>query len=106
APASESLPARSRLRRGIMPLTVQAGPVRWRDIVRIHRLEFPFPVNYACQAVWGACFAVAAPSGLLAGPVLLTLLASLILLVAQNPLNAAGDLVADSAVPGKVSIGT
>jgi 4-hydroxybenzoate polyprenyltransferase len=78
---------------------------RWRALVRIHRLEYPYPVNYLCHAGWGACYAVAGPGGLLTGPVLLAVAANFILLVAQNPLNAAGDMYADDGTPGKRGIG-
>src|SRR5947208_1965519 len=71
-----------------------AYPGRWRALVRIHRLEYPFVVNYLCYAGWGACYAVAGPAGLLTGPVLLAAAANFILLVAQNPLNAALDMYA------------
>jgi len=72
--------------------------------VRIHRLEYPFAINYLCHAGWGACYAVAGPAGLLTGPVLLAVAANYILLDAQNPLNAACDMDADARHSGKQDI--
>jgi len=77
----------------------------WRALVRIHRLEYPFAINYLCHAGWGACYAVADPAGLFTGPVLLAVAANFIMLVAQNPLNAACDMDADARHPGKQDIG-
>ena len=77
----------------------------WSDVRRIHRLEYPFPVAYACHALWGACYAVTAPGQLLAVPVILALLAAVLPIDAQNPINAALDMAGDMAHVGKSSIG-
>jgi 4-hydroxybenzoate polyprenyltransferase len=87
------------------PVPVRTAPSRVRDVVRIHRLEFPFPISYLAHAAWGACLGVSGPAGLLSGPVLLAMAANLLLVIAQNPLNAAIDISADARVPGKSGIG-
>ncbi|GLF95043.1 UbiA family prenyltransferase [Streptomyces yaizuensis] len=75
-----------------------------RDLCRVHRLEFPFPVAYLCHALWGACFAAGAPRQLVQPAVLLAVLANLIPLIAQNVLNAAMDISADARTPGKTGV--
>jgi len=75
-----------------------------RDLLRVHRLEFPFPLAYVCHALWGACYAATSPEQLLRAPVLLAVLANLIPLVAQNVLNAAIDIPVDARTPGKSGI--
>ncbi|TWP46963.1 hypothetical protein FKR81_33445 [Lentzea tibetensis] len=75
-----------------------------RDVVRVHRLEYPFPVAYLCHVLWGAAYAASAPSDLLKPLVLLVIVANLIPIVAQNLLNGAFDVQADSRNPGKGGI--
>lgn len=87
-----------------MPLTAARRAAWSRDVIRVHRLEFPFPVAYVCHALWGACYAATPPERLLRGPVLLAVLANLIPLVAQNVLNAAMDIPIDVRTPGKSGI--
>ncbi|WP_440103607.1 UbiA prenyltransferase family protein [Streptosporangium sp. H16] len=77
---------------------------RGRAALRIHRLEYPFPAVYACHVLWGACFAMTSPGQLLAVPVLVTLLANLLGIISQNPLNAALDVRADTSTQGKGDI--
>jgi 4-hydroxybenzoate polyprenyltransferase len=74
---------------------------RWRDVVRIHRLEYPFPVNYLCHAVVGACYAVSDVAQLFTTPVLLVIIANLLSIVGGNPLNAAVDISTDAHTEGK-----
>ncbi|MFS0694432.1 UbiA family prenyltransferase [Streptomyces nitrosporeus] len=75
-----------------------------RDLYRVHRLEYPFPVAYMCHALWGACYAASEPGQLLRPPVLLAVVANLIPLVAQNVLNAATDIAVDARTAGKSGI--
>lgn len=75
-----------------------------RDLHRVHRLEYPFPIAYLCHALWGACFAATSLGQLLRVPVLVAVAANLITLVAQNVLNAAMDIPADSRTPGKSGV--
>ncbi|MBP2326448.1 4-hydroxybenzoate polyprenyltransferase [Kibdelosporangium banguiense] len=77
-----------------------------RDLVRVHRLEYPFPVIYLCHALWGAAYAVTTPASLLALPVVLAIVANLMPLVTQNLLNGLLDVEADTHTPGKGSIAT
>lgn len=73
-----------------------ARGTRWRDIVVIHRLEFPFPVSYLAQASWGACLAVTSAGQLLDAPALLAIVANLLLVTAGLALNTAVDVRTDS----------
>jgi 4-hydroxybenzoate polyprenyltransferase len=77
---------------------------RWRDVVRIHRLEYPFPVHYLCHAVLGACYAASNIQQLLTTPVLLSITANLLSIVGGNPLNAAVDIATDAHTQGKRDI--
>jgi len=77
---------------------------RWRDVVRIHRLEYPFPVHYLCHAVLGACYAASDVQQLFTGPVLLSIIANLLSIVGGNPLNAAVDISTDTHTHGKRDI--
>jgi 4-hydroxybenzoate polyprenyltransferase len=77
---------------------------RWRDVVRIHRLEYPFPVNYLCHAVLGACYAANDVQQLFTAPVLLSIIANLLSIVGGNPLNAAVDVSTDAHTQGKRDI--
>ena len=77
---------------------------RWRDVVRIHRLEYPFPVNYLCHAVLGACYAASDVHQLSTAPVLLSIIANLLSIVGGNPLNAAVDVSTDAHTEGKRDI--
>lgn len=87
-----------------MSLTATRRAPWARDLIRVHRLEFPFPAAYVCHALWGACYAATSPQQLLRAPVLLAVLANLIPLVAQNVLNAAVDIPIDARTPGKSGI--
>ncbi len=77
---------------------------RWRDVVRIHRLEYPFPVHYLCHAVLGACYAASDVQQLFTAPVLLAILANLLSIVGGNPLNAAVDISTNAHTQGKRDI--
>jgi 4-hydroxybenzoate polyprenyltransferase len=77
---------------------------RGRDVVRVHRLEYPFPLHYLCHAVVGACYAAVHMGQLAAAPVVLVLIANLLVIIAGNPINAAADLTVDAKTPGKVDI--
>ncbi|HKR52445.1 MAG TPA: UbiA family prenyltransferase [Pseudonocardiaceae bacterium] len=77
---------------------------RWRDVVRIHRLEYPFPVNYLCHAVVGACYAANDVTQLFTAPVLLAITANLLSFIGGNPLNAAVDISSDAHTEGKRDI--
>ncbi|OQO89882.1 4-hydroxybenzoate polyprenyltransferase [Saccharomonospora piscinae] len=67
-----------------------------RDLAAVHRLEFPFWLNTLCQALFGACFAVTAPAGMLAvGPVLVVV-ANVVLMEAGLVLNSVADLDSDA----------
>ncbi len=76
----------------------------WPAVRRVHRLEYPFPLAYACHGIWGAAYAVATPAGLLSLPVILAVVAAIIPIVAQNPLNAGQDIRSDSVHSGKHGI--
>jgi 4-hydroxybenzoate polyprenyltransferase len=67
-----------------------------RDAVTVHRLEFPYPINYLCYAGWGACFAAGAPGRLLDADALAAVLANLLLIVAGLALNTAADVRTDA----------
>ncbi|MER7046406.1 UbiA family prenyltransferase [Streptomyces jumonjinensis] len=87
-----------------MPLTSDRRSRRARDLYRVHRLEFPFPIAYLCHALWGAGFAATSPQQLAHPLVLLAVLANLIPLIAQNVLNAAMDIPIDARTPGKTGV--
>lgn len=87
-----------------MSLTATRRAPWARDLYRVHRLEFPFPVAYVCHALWGACYAATEPGQLVRAPVVLAVVANLIPLVAQNVLNAAMDIPVDARTPGKSGI--
>jgi 4-hydroxybenzoate polyprenyltransferase len=67
----------------------------WRDIAVLHRLEFPLPVSYLCQATWGACFAAGGVKGLLHASVPAAITANLLLIVSGLALNNAVDIPTD-----------
>ena len=77
---------------------------RWHDVVRIHRLEYPFPINYLCHAVLGACYAASDVQQLFTAPVLLSISANLLSIVGGNPLNAAVDVSTDAHTEDKRDI--
>jgi 4-hydroxybenzoate polyprenyltransferase len=77
---------------------------RWRDVVRIHRLEYPFPVHYMCHAVLGACYAVSDVQQLFTAPVLLSIIENFLSIVGGNPLNASVDILTDARTQGKRDI--
>jgi lycopene elongase/hydratase (dihydrobisanhydrobacterioruberin-forming) len=72
-----------------------ADPTAWRDVLAVHRLEFPFPVNYLCYATCGACFAAGDAARLLDLPALAAIIANLLLIVAGLALNTAADVRTD-----------
>lgn len=72
-----------------------ADPTAWRDVLAVHRLEFPFPVNYLCYATCGACFAAGDAARLLDRPVLAASIANVLLIVAGLALNTAVDVRTD-----------
>ncbi|GAA5159627.1 hypothetical protein GCM10023321_41050 [Pseudonocardia eucalypti] len=74
------------------------------DLLRLHRLEYPFPVIYLCHVGWGACYAVASVAELPRPATLITMLANLLPFVAMNALNSALDIKADAATAGKRSV--
>jgi lycopene elongase/hydratase (dihydrobisanhydrobacterioruberin-forming) len=76
----------------------------WRDVLRIHRLEYPFPVHYLCHAVLGACYAASNVQQLFTGPVLLCIIVNLLSIVGGNPLNAAVDISTDAHTQDKRGI--
>lgn len=76
----------------------------WRDVLRIHRLEYPFPIHYLCHAVVGACYAVSNVQQLFTGPVLFCIVANLLSIVGGNPLNAAVDISTDAHTQDKRDI--
>jgi 4-hydroxybenzoate polyprenyltransferase len=80
------------------------GGQRARDVIRVHRLEYPFPAIYLCHVLWGAAYAATKPLDLLTIPVALAVVANLIPLIAQNLLNGALDIEADARNPGKGGI--
>lgn len=73
----------------------------WRDIRAVHRLEFPFPLNYVCYASLGACLAAGDLAELAEPAVLAAVAANLLLIVAGLPLNTAADVDTDQRHPEK-----
>lgn len=80
-----------------MPRVAQAPTWRqaWRDIVVIHRLEYPLPVTYLCYAGWGACFAISDGQHSIDAVVLLAITANTLIIVAALALNTAVDIHTD-----------
>ena len=76
----------------------------WRDVARIHRLEYPFPIHYLCHATLGAAYAVSDVQQLFNTTVLLAILANLLAIVGGNPLNAAVDISTNAKTKGKGDI--
>jgi len=76
----------------------------WRDVVRIHRLEYPFPVHYLSHAVLGACYGASDVQQLFTAPVLLSIIANLLSIVGGNPLNAAVDISTNAHTQDKRDI--
>jgi lycopene elongase/hydratase (dihydrobisanhydrobacterioruberin-forming) len=70
-----------------------------RDVLAVHRLEFPFSVNYLCYASWGACFAVGDAEQPPELPVLGAVIMNLLLIVAAMALNTAVDVRTDEQHP-------
>jgi lycopene elongase/hydratase (dihydrobisanhydrobacterioruberin-forming) len=66
-----------------------------RDVLAVHRLEFPFPVNYVCYASWGACFAAGDVAALADPAVAAAVVANLLLITAGLVLNTAADVRTD-----------
>lgn len=67
----------------------------WRDIVVIHRLEYPLPITYLCYAGWGTCFAVSDVQQLIDAVVLLAITANMLIIVAALALNNTVDIHTD-----------
>lgn len=80
-------------------LSMARGGVR--DIIVIHRLEYPFPICYLCRAIWGACFAVGDVRQLLDVSVFMASMANLLFIVAALPLNTAVDIHIDERLQEK-----
>jgi lycopene elongase/hydratase (dihydrobisanhydrobacterioruberin-forming) len=76
----------------------------WRDVARIHRVEYPFPIVYLCHGYWGATLAGAGPRQLAGLPVIAAAAASILPIMAMNALNSATDIASDSVNPGKTWI--
>jgi 4-hydroxybenzoate polyprenyltransferase len=72
-----------------------ANPLTWRDIRAVHRLEFPFPVNYLCYATWGACFAAGDVARLRDPAVLAVIGANLLLMLSGLAFNTVVDAHTD-----------
>jgi 4-hydroxybenzoate polyprenyltransferase len=83
------------------PTTRCAPEGRWRDLARVHRLEYPLPIHYLCYALWGACYGAGAVERLIAVPVLLAVTANLLSPVAMNVLNGVIDVGTDARTPNK-----
>jgi 4-hydroxybenzoate polyprenyltransferase len=66
-----------------------------RDVLTLHRLQFPLPFNYLGQAFWGASLAVGSPRGLLSPVVLLAVGTNALLIASPLALNAALDVATD-----------
>ena len=67
-----------------------------RDLVTVHRLEYPLSVHYLGYAVLGACYAADAAADLVTLPAILAVLTNLALVVSMNSLNTAADVATDS----------
>ncbi|GHE84265.1 hypothetical protein GCM10017786_14810 [Amycolatopsis deserti] len=78
------------------------GLTWWQDVVLVHRLHFPLPLSYLAYACWGAAFAD--PRHLLGGPVLLSVAATLLVLLAALALNTAADLRTDEQDRDKTAL--
>lgn len=76
-----------------------AGRTIVRDVLAVHRLEFPFAVNYLCYATWGACFAAGGAERLPGLPVLGAAVANLLLILGAMALNTAADVRTDERHP-------
>jgi 4-hydroxybenzoate polyprenyltransferase len=72
-----------------------ASRVSWRDLLVVHRLQFPLPVNYVCYAVWGCGLATGDAARLLRPETLLSIAINLLLIIASLALNVAIDLPTD-----------
>ncbi|PRX43716.1 4-hydroxybenzoate polyprenyltransferase [Prauserella shujinwangii] len=70
--------------------------MRWRDVVVLHRLQFPLPVTYVCYAAWGAAYALGSPAGLAGSATVLAVAANLLFIVGALALNNVADLGIDS----------
>ncbi|MDQ0381914.1 UbiA family prenyltransferase [Amycolatopsis thermophila] len=71
------------------------GLTGWRAVLLVHRLHFPLPLSYLAYAWWGAAFAAAEPRDLIGGPVLVTVAATVLSLLAGLALNTAADVRTD-----------
>lgn len=68
----------------------------WHDLLIVHRLQFPLPVNYLCYAIVGCGFATGDVRRLLDPRSLLAVVANLLLIVAPLALNVATDVPTDA----------
>lgn len=75
-----------------------------QDVVRVHRLEYSFPVHYLCHAVLGSCYAASDIQQLLTVPVLFAIIANLLSIAGGNTLNSAVDISTDAHTQGKRDI--
>lgn len=73
----------------------RTGTSTWRDIVVIHRLEYPLPVTYLVYAAWGACFAVGEVRELADAAVLLAIVANALIILGGLALNVSVDVGTD-----------
>jgi 4-hydroxybenzoate polyprenyltransferase len=74
------------------------------DLAAIHRLEFPFWVNYLCYATWGATVAAGDPARLIHPAVLAAITANLLLIVGALALNTATDTGTDERHPERAAL--
>ncbi|NIH80193.1 UbiA family prenyltransferase [Amycolatopsis viridis] len=74
----------------------------WREVLAVHRLHFPLPVSYLAYTCWGAAFA--GPRHLLDGPVLVTVAATLLALLAALAMNTAADMPTDELDADKAGL--
>ncbi|HET9142824.1 UbiA family prenyltransferase [Actinophytocola sp.] len=79
-------------------------PALARDLAAIHRLEFPFSVNYLCYATWGAAVAAGDPARLADPAVPAAVIANLLLIVAALALNTAADTRTDTRHPERSAV--
>lgn len=67
----------------------------WRDVVAVHRLHFPLPLNYVVYALWGCFFAV--DLGQVTVPItVLAMAANVLLIIGPLALNVAADVATDA----------
>jgi 4-hydroxybenzoate polyprenyltransferase len=72
-----------------------------RDLIAVHRLDFPLPLNYVCQSSWGACFALVGAKDVRLADVVAAIVANLLLIVSGMALNTVVDVRTDELQAGK-----